>query len=83
MYLLVLAPLYFSKTIGLPFNTLFGIDKIILGTIAGSIAFLIGLFIDKKTREMNDNKVLFNFQKVVFPVSMLIIASVMMYIISK
>ncbi|MEK7497886.1 MAG: hypothetical protein AAB656_03135 [Patescibacteria group bacterium] len=83
MYLLVLSPLYLSKTIGLPFNIIFGMDKIIFGTIVGSIAFLLGIFIDKKTREINGGKVFFSFQKVVFPISALFISGVIMYAISK
>lgn len=74
MYLLVIIPLFFDHTIGIKRNILWGIDKIILGITVGSIAFLFGIWIDKKQRKIY-KKQFFNFQKVVFPVLALIIMS--------
>lgn len=82
MYLLVLVPLKFNGSIGIAKNTLWGIDKILFGTIAGSAAFLIGIWADKKLREVR-GKQLFNFQKVAFPVLALIIISLVFYFINK
>lgn len=81
-YLLVLVPLYFTKVVGYPLNTLWGIDKILVGTFFGSVAFLAGLYLDKKVREVR-GKQLFNFQKVVFPVSTLVIFSLLFYFLTK
>jgi hypothetical protein len=81
-YLLVLVPLFFTGIIGLPHNALWGIDKILLGTFFGSAAFLLGLYLDKKVREVK-GKQLFNFQKVVFPVSALVIFSLLFYFLTK
>lgn len=83
VYALVLIPLYFSHTIGIKRNTLWGIDKILLGTAIGSIVFLAGIWVDKKIRKMRGGKQLFIFQKVVFPVLALIIASLVFYLITK
>lgn len=83
MYVLVLIPLFFAHTIGIKGNTLWGIDKIILGTVIGSFVFLIGIWADKKVRKNRDGKQLIYFQKVVFPVMALIIASVVFYLITK
>ena len=74
MYLLFLLPLWYSKYIGRPNNTLWGIDKILFGTFVGSIAFMIGKWADQKVREKK-GKQLFAYQKVVFPILALIIAS--------
>lgn len=82
MYLLVLIPLYLNHSIGLVYNRLWGIDKILLGTIIGSTAFLAGIWADKKEREMR-KKILFPFQKVVFPVLGLIISSLAFYFLTK
>lgn len=79
MYALVLIPLYFSHTIGIYKNTLWGIDKILLGTAIGSVVFLAGVWADKKVRKMRDGKQLFIFQKVVFPVVSLLLASLFLY----
>ena len=78
MYLLVLIPLKLNNTIGIAQNTLWGIDKILLGTIVGSIVFLIGIWADKKVRKIK-GKQLFIYQKVVFPVISLVITSLLIY----
>lgn len=82
MYLLVLIPLKMNNSIGLPLNKLWGIDKIVLGITVGSLLFLFGTWADKKERKIK-GKQLFQFQKVVFPVAMLILASVTMFLLTK
>ncbi len=81
-YLLVLIPLKWDGSIGIPLNTLWGIDKILLGTGIGSAGFLFGVWADKKVRKIK-GKQLFNFQKVVFPVLALIILSVISFFVTK
>lgn len=71
-YLFVFVPLKWNGAIGIAGNSLGGVDKIILGTAIGSIAFLVGIWADKKEREI-EGKQLFQFQKVVFPLLGLII----------
>lgn len=82
MYAIVLTPLYYSKLIGVPFNTLWGIDKILAGTAIGSGAFLLGVYLDKRARELF-GKQFFPFQKVVFPVSLLLSASLILYFVTN
>jgi hypothetical protein len=82
MYLLTLVPLQMGGSIGIMGNTLWGIDKIILGTFVGSIFFLFGIWLDKKEREIK-KKQLFPFQKVVFPVICLIIPSIVFFFVTK
>lgn len=82
MYLLVLVPLKLNGSIGIARNSLWGIDKILLGTIIGSIVFLIGIWADKYQRKVS-KKILFPFQKVVFPVLGLIISSLAFYLMLK
>ena len=82
MYLLVLVPLKMNGSIGIPGNTLWGIDKIVFGIIIGSIVFLLGAWADKKERKIKGHQ-LFKFQKVVFPVVGLIIVSLVFFFITK
>jgi hypothetical protein len=82
MYLLVLIPLKFDHAIGILGNRLWGIDKIILGIAVGSVIFYLGTWFDKKVRKIRGRQ-LFSYQKVVFPVSALIIASVIFFFITK
>lgn len=82
MFSLVYVPLIVAGIIGHPFNTLWGIDRLVLGGVFGVVAFLLGMFADKKVREIK-GKQLFNFQKVVFPVVSLAIVSLVFYFITK
>ena len=83
MALFVIPPLYWSKMIGLPNNSLWGVDKVLLGTIIGSLIFLSGVFIDKWLRTTNNGKVYVYFQKVIVPVFFLSLASFVLYFITK
>lgn len=81
-YLLIFAPLYFSKIIGHPYNTFWGLDKIILGSFLGSVFFFLGVWsynLIKKKR----GKAYFPFQKVVMPIAPLIILSIIFYFLTK
>ena len=81
-YPLVLVPLYLNHSIGLIYNRLWGIDKILLGTLIGSIVFLIGVRADKYQR-VKFKKIFFPFQKVVFPVLMLLITRLVFFLVTK
>jgi len=80
-YLIVLLPLYFSGMMENQYNTLFGIDKLLLGCLFGTTTFIKAVFADKYLRKLNNNKVLFQYQKVVIPVVFLIIASIIVYLL--
>lgn len=82
MYLTVFFPLWIGKTIGHPFNTIYGIDKLIFGTILGSVAFLLAVFWDKKVRKIYGHQ-FFVYQKMVFPVGFLVILSLIAYLLTK
>jgi hypothetical protein len=72
-------PLSYLQIIGNPFNTFLGIDKLMFGTGAGIIVFLCSLFIHEAIKHRHHNKVYFPFQKVIIPVDMLLLASLIMY----
>lgn len=82
MYVMTIVPLFFSNIIGHPYNQLLGIDKLILGIIIGSVIFLLALLLDKQVRAKVGHQ-LFSYQKVVFPVSSLIILSLILYFLTK
>ncbi len=83
MYALAIIPLFLDRTIGIAGNTLWGIDKIILGVIIGSVVFFVGILADKKARKSNGGGQFIKFQKVVFPVLALIITSAVFYFLVK
>ena len=82
VYSLVLIPLKLNGSIGIERNTLWGIDKIILGTFAGSVAFLAGAWADRYQRT-KFKKIFFPYQKVIFPVLALIITSLIFYFLNS
>ena len=82
-YVLTLIPLYYMKLVGSPFNTVFGIDKIVFGTIAGTIILYLGLELHKFLKKKNNDKSFFPYQRVVVPVVALILTSVIFYALLK
>lgn len=82
-FLFVIPPLYWAKLVGLPGNTLWGVDKIILGTIVGSILFTGGVWLDKWLRTTNEGKVYVYYQKVIAPVFLLTLGSFVLYLITN
>lgn len=82
MVLFVVPPLYWSKIMGVAGNTLWGIDKILLGIIIGSGLFIAGMQLDKWLRTTNEGKVYIYYQKVIAPVLFLTIGSVIFFFIT-
>lgn len=81
-YTLILLPLYRYDIIGHPLNTFMGADKIIFGSLVGSILFWAagawyGLIKTKR------GKPHFAFQKIAMPVGLLVIGSGIMYFVTK
>jgi hypothetical protein len=84
-YLFTIAPLYFMKVIGNPLDSLCGcgLDKLLLGIIVGSSAFYFGASWYYFLKEKNGGHAYFPFQKVVMPISPLIILSIVFYFLTK
>lgn len=82
LFIMVIPPLYWGKLIGLHGNTLWGIDKVLLGTIIGSFLFIVGVWLDKWLRTTNSDKVYVYYQKVIIPVFLLSLASFIFYLIT-
>ena len=76
---------YFISTdqTGSPTNQIFGLDKIIFGQILGLFIMFLGIFIDRHSRKLNGGKILFPYQKVVFPVGTLLIFTLLFKLIFK
>jgi len=84
-YLLTIIPLYSMNIIGHPLNTFCacGIDKLLVGLISGSIVFWIGASWYFYLKKKNNGHAYFPFQKVVMPISPLIILSIVFYFLTK
>lgn len=84
-YALIIIPLYYSKIIGNPLNSLCacGLDKLLFGIIAGSIAFWFSASWYFYLKEKNKGHSYFPFQKVLMPVSSLILLSIIFYLLTS
>lgn len=82
-YLLVIVPLKLTGFMGHPANLLLGIDKILLGSFVGSLLFLISVQLDKFLRSKNNGKVYVYYQKVILPVLILSISSLLLVLVLK
>lgn len=82
-YCAIIVPLYIYGMMGHILNKMWGMDKILLGIIIGSIVFFGGVITSDQLKEKNNDKAYFPFQKVVIPVSPLIILSVVFYYLTK
>ena len=82
-YALVYWPLYLKDMIGHPDHKLFGIDKLILSGVIGSLAFT-GLSLWYLTlKKKNGGHAHFPFQKVAMPFGGLLILSLLFYFLTK
>ncbi len=82
-YFMVIPFLYWFNLIGHPSNLLWGIDKMILGIIVGSIVFLFSIWFDSWLRKINNNHIIFYYQKVIIPIFWLSVVSFIFYLITS
>ncbi len=84
-YLLIIAPLYFTGLIGNSANAIYSnwLDKLILGIVAGSFGFWFGASLYDYLKEKNNGRAYFPYQKVVMPITPLIILSILFYLLTK
>ena len=81
-YILTLSYLQISGYLNNPYCKIWGVCKIWLGITVGTIFFWVGILIDNFLRTKNNNKVYFSFQKVVIPVAMTLLASLIFYLLA-
>lgn len=82
-YAIIIVPFYFTGMIGHPFNKCWGIDKLLLGIILGTIVFIVANLLHDYLKNKNNNKSYFPLQKAALPVGFLAIASVIIYLIIR
>jgi hypothetical protein len=80
-YLLTFIPLYYAGIVGHPLNKIWGIDKIVFGTAVGTIIFLLSNALHNYLKKKNNGKSFFPYQKVVLPVVILLLTSLVFYLL--
>ncbi len=78
-YLLTFVPLYYAGIVGHPANIIFGTDKIIFGVAIGSIAMLASNWLNIFLKKKNNGKVFVPYQKVILPLIILLIISLILW----
>ena len=82
VYYGLLAAVYALPGVEFGAATLWGIDKFLLGIIVGTIAFYVGARWYAKIKRDNGGHAKFAFQKVVVPLSMLVVVTVVFWLIT-
>ena len=82
-YAIIIIPLYWTGIMGHPFNKIWGIDKLLVGIILGSITFFLFGIWYYHIKAKNGGHAYFPFQKVVMPVAPLIVLSFILYLLTK
>jgi hypothetical protein len=82
-YAFIVIPLFYTGIMGHPLNKLWGVDKLLVGIIFGSIFFLAFGQWYQYMKMKNDNKAYFPFQKVAMPIAPLIVLTVIFYYITR
>lgn len=83
-FVLVVLPLpyFFSDVIGHPDHVFWGVDKLLLGIVLGSIAFFLGAQWYARIKATRGHAH-FPFEKVVLPVSPLVLLSILFYFLTR
>ncbi|MCL5433318.1 MAG: hypothetical protein M1524_04370 [Patescibacteria group bacterium] len=82
-YLLIVVPLFYTGIMGHPLNKLWGIDRLLIGIIVGSVAFLASVLLYEVLKKRNNGHSYFPSQKIVMPIGTLIILSLIFYFLTK
>lgn len=72
-------PLYYAGIVGHPQNQIWGIDKIIAGSIIGGTAVYMGYGLHLYLKKKNNNKSYFAYQRVAIPILILLITSIVLW----
>jgi len=80
-YVAVLYPLWHNDLIGHPLNKIFGIDKILFGATIGTAFLLASNRLHMYLKKKNEGKSYFPYQKVVVPVIVLALLSIIFYLL--
>jgi hypothetical protein len=83
MVALTLSYFIFTDQTGGLDNQILGLDKIIFGQSLGLLIWFLGIFIDRYSRKLNSGKIIFPYQKVIFPLSLLTILTLLFKLIFK
>jgi hypothetical protein len=68
---------------GNPANQIFGMDRLLFGTIIGGIVFILAMLSDVYIRKINEGNIAIKYQKVLIPIAFLVIVSIIADLLIK
>jgi len=77
--LLTYIPLYYAGILGQSANQIWGMDKILWGSVIGTVVLFLGNWLNAYLKKINKGKVFFPYQRVAVPVLLLIITSLILW----
>ena len=83
VYYALLGAVYLLPDVTFGANTLWGMDKFLLGIIVGTVCFWIGARWYISIKKNNGGHAMFAFQKVVMPISLLLVATLVFWLLTK
>lgn len=81
--LLTILPLYWTGIMGHPLNTLWNVDKLLLGMIIGGLVFWSVADLYEILKKHNGGHAWFPYQKIAMPVGAMFLLSIFFYIVTK
>ncbi len=81
-YSLMVLTLFWSRSVA-PYNNIFGVNKIFVGMLFGSLLLMIAPILDKLLRRLNQGKILVSHQKVLVALILLFLCSLIFYSVIK
>ena len=80
-YAMTIAYLAYTKQMNHPGNKFLGVDKVFFGMTVGLLSAILANGLDRFLRKTNKNKVYFPYQKVIVPLVLLILATILFKIL--
>jgi hypothetical protein len=81
LFFTTVIPLKYLQIVGNPLNTIWGMDKLLVGIFVGMTVFLFSLGVHGYLKYRNNNTSYFPFQKVIIPLNSMLLASIILYLI--
>lgn len=72
-------PLYYAGIVGHPLNKIWGLDKIIVGSIIGTVVLYLAHWLHMSLKKKNNGKSYFPYQRVAIPVVSLLLTSLILW----
>jgi hypothetical protein len=81
--LITVLPLYWTGIMGHPLNTLWNVDKLLLGMAFGGLSFWFAADLYALLKKRNGGRAWFPYQKIAMPVGALSLLSLALYLITR